>query len=427
MTTRLLGAAALSFAASFGFALHAAPAMAPSQGRGRGAVQLPDGPGRDQVQAYCSLCHQLGTIVNSGGYTRQGWAEVIATMVVLPKDHADLVVGYLAQHFPEQPRPEAVVIPGPIRVTFKEWNLPTLGSRPHDPYAAADGAIWYTGMFANVLGRIDPQTGTIKEYPLDKPKSGPHGLTADADGRIWFTANSAGYIGRLDPATGRIVEYTLPQGARDPHTPLFAPSGLLWFTVQGANMAGRLDPKTGDVKVVTFPQPRSNPYGIVFTSQGIPIICEFGTNKIAAIDPGTMATTEWPLPHADSRPRRIAITSDDAVWYADYARGYLGRLDTKTGVVKEWPSPGGPASRPYGIVALHDVIWYSESAVRPNTMVRFDPRTENFQSWIIPGGGGVVRNMSLTRDGKIAIAESGVNKIGLVEPAQGAAPLAASD
>jgi virginiamycin B lyase len=131
-----------------------------------------------------------------------------------------------------------------------------------------------------------------------------------------------------------------------------------------------------------------------------------------------MDIKEWTLPNPDSRPRRIAIASDDAVWYADYSRGYLGRLDTRTGQVTEWPSPSGRKSQPYGIVTIHDVIWYSESAVRPNTMVRFDPKTETFQTWIVPGGGGVVRNMSVTRDGNIAIAESGVNKVGLLEIAK---------
>jgi len=172
------------------------------------------------------------------------------------------------------------------------------------------------------------------------------------------------------------------------------------------------------VKVVTYPQPRSNPYGMVFTSKGVPVICEFGANRISQIDPATMTIKEWVLPNADSRPRRITITSDDAIWYSDYSRGYLGRLDMHTGAVKEWPSPGGPKSQPYGIAALHDVIWYSESAVRPNTLVRFDPKTEKFQTWIIPGGGGVVRNMMTTRDGNLVIAESGVNKVGLVEIAK---------
>jgi virginiamycin B lyase len=147
----------------------------------------------------------------------------------------------------------------------------------------------------------------------------------------------------------------------------------------------------------------------------MPIICEFGGNRISGIDPVTMEIKEWKLPNPESRPRRIAITKDDAVWYGDYSRGFLGRLDTKTGNVKEWPSPGGPKSQPYGITALNDIIWYSESAVRPNTLVRFDAKTEKFQTWAIPGGGGVVRNIMPTKDGKIAIAESGVNKVGLVE------------
>ena len=115
-----------------------------------------------------------------------------------------------------------------------------------------------------------------------------------------------------------------------------------------------------------------------------------------------------------ARPRRIAITPDDIVWYTDYARGYLGRFDPATGAVREWPSPGGRESQPYGIAATRGAVWYSESAVRPNTLVRFDPATERFQTWIIPAGGGVVRNMMPTRDGNLALAESGVNRVALV-------------
>jgi len=53
--------------------------------------------------------------------------------------------------------------------------------------------------------------------------------------------------------------------------------------------------------------------------------------------------------------------------------------------------------------------------VSPNTFVRFDPKTEKFQTWKIPSGGGVVRNVDVTKDGNIAIACSGVNRVGLVE------------
>ena len=99
----------------------------------------------------------------------------------------------------------------------------------------------------------------------------------------------------------------------------------------------------------------------------------------------------------------------------DFARGFLGRLDTRTGSVKEWPSPSGPKSEPYGMVAVNGVIWYNESGAKPNTIVRFDPKTEKFQSWAIPGGGDIVRNMSVTRDGNPVTANSLVNAVGIVE------------
>jgi virginiamycin B lyase len=127
-----------------------------------------------------------------------------------------------------------------------------------------------------------------------------------------------------------------------------------------------------------------------------------------------MAIHEYPLPHSDSRPRRIAITPDDIIWYTDHPRGYLGRFDPRTGEVKEYASPGGPQSQPYGIAFAKGGVWYSESGVRPNTLVRFDPASEAFQSWTIPSGGGVVRNMMADHEGNIVLAESGVDRIALV-------------
>jgi len=145
---------------------------------------------------------------------------------------------------------------------------------------------------------------------------------------------------------------------------------------------------------------------------------QFGTNKVAAVDPKTLAIREYTLPDPAARPRRIAMTSDDIVWYTDYSRGYLGRLDPATGKVTEWQSPSGPKSAPYGISAISDVIWYSESESVPNTVVRFDPKTEKFQSWAIPGGGNIVRNTDVTRDGNFVLANSLVNKVTLVRIAK---------
>ena len=180
--------------------------------------------------------------------------------------------------------------------------------------------------------------------------------------------------------------------AKDPHTLNFDQKGILWFTVQQANMVGRLDPATGEIKLVTSPTAKSRPYGILINSKGTPVFVEFGANKIATIDPDTMAIKEYTLPDA-ARGRGVWRSARDAVWYTDFARGYLGRLDLATGAVKEWPSPSGPKSEPYGMVFTKGAVWYNEFAAKPNTIVRFDPATEKFQSWAIPGGGDIVRNM----------------------------------
>ena len=305
---------------------------------------------------------------------------------------------------------------GDVQVKIHEWEVPTPASRPHDPAIAPDGALWYTGQNANTLGRLDPKTGAIREYPMKTPQSGPHGLVADAEGNIWYTGNYKGHIGKLDPRTGQVTEYAMPDArAGDPHTPVFDQRGVLWFTVQRGNMVGRLDPRTGKVELRESPTPNSRPYGIVVTSTGVPFFCEFNTKKLASIDPATLRITEYALPEG-ARPRRLAVAADDTIYYTDYARGYLGHLDPKTGKVAEWPTPGHPMPNPYGIAITPDgMVWFSEAGVNPNTLVRFDPRTKAFRSWPIPSGGGVVRHMVATPDGRLYLACSGVNKVAVVE------------
>ena len=382
-------------------------------------VRLPDGPGKSIVEERCTRCHGLENIQRSG-YSAEGWKNTIAMMrnvgAQLSPSEADGVISYLAKNFPPRASQAPAILPGPVQVKFREWTVPTAGSRPHDPLATRDGYLWYTGQFANLLGRLDPKTGAFREFPLPVENSGPHGLVEDRDGNIWYTANFQGYIGKLDPKSGKVVEYKLREAdARDPHTPIFDHEGVLWFTVQGGNFVGRLDPKTGDIRMVRSPTRRSRPYGIQIDANDVPWFVEFGANKVARIDRDTMAIHEYALPHPDARPRRLAIAPDGAIWYTDYSRGAIGRLDPQTGNVKEWPSPSGRESRPYGILTDGHILWYTESGVEPNTLVRFDPRTSKFQTWAIPSGGGVVRNMMLAPDGELALAMSGVNGVGLVE------------
>jgi virginiamycin B lyase len=385
-----------------------------------GGFPLKDGAAKPVIQEKCVACHDLRRVVNSNKDAEE-WRETVHMMkaagALITDEQVKVLSDYFIANYLGLDRPKPVIVPGPVNVRFKTWNTPTPGSRPHDPLATPDGAIWWAGQFANKLGRLDPQTGEMKEYPIPV-RGGPHGLINDKDGNIWYAGNWGGHIGKLDVKTGEFKYYNMPDPkAKDPHTPLFDKNGILWFSVQNGGFMGRLDPKTGDIKLFTpVGAPGQQPYALKFLSDGRrPWFSYFGSNKMATIDPDTLELKEYVLPDPKTRIRRMDVTSDDMIWFGDWSNGKLVRFDPKTGATKEYQGPGGQLSQPYGMVVIDDVIWYCESNLRPNALVRFDPKTEKFQTWEMPLGGGIVRHMMKTRDGNIAMALSGVSAVGLVE------------
>lgn len=385
----------------------AVPAMAQPPGAPVG--ELAEGQGKELVQTVCFSCHTAFNIVGSAGYdSPEAWRDVFATMIDLSDAQANTVASYLAEHYPAKPGREPTLIDGPVEIEIQEWQAPTLGQRSRDPVEAPDGSIWWTGMYASLVGRLDPATGKMEEFRL--PVSArPHSIVPDADGNIWYTGNSNGTIGKLDPKTGLITQY--PTQASDPHTATFHPNGKLYFTAQQAGMLGMLDPQTGALKEV---QTEPRPYGIQVAANGTVWVAYNGTNKIGAVDPETLDVRYYEIPNPESRIRRLGLDSKGFVWYVNGTQGKVGRLDPATGDVKEWDSPSGPRSQPYALAVIEDKIWYNESGMRPDTLVRFDPETEAFQSWAIPSGVGIVRNMWVTKDNNLLIHQSSTNKIGLV-------------
>src|SRR5262245_31990572 len=146
---------------------------------------LPDGAGRDLVVAHCGACHEVNRV--RAGYTPEGWRTVIRMMqnvnVPLSKDQWDTVTDYLIKSFPERPRPAAAVIDGPAQIRLRVWQVPTPGSRPHDPLASAkDGSLWYTGQLSNKLGRLNPGNAQFTEFELKTRRARLHGVADDQDG-----------------------------------------------------------------------------------------------------------------------------------------------------------------------------------------------------------------------------------------------------
>ena len=127
-----------------------------------------------------------------------------------------------------------------------------------------------------------------------------------------------------------------------------------------------------------------------------------------------MQIQEYLLPNPAACPRRIAITPDDQVWYTDFARA---TSVTSIRQAARLRSLLLRAARNRGLTALptKGALWYVEFGAKPNAVVRFDPQTGKFQSWAIPGGGDIVRNMTVDRSGNLVMAHSLVNMVGRVE------------
>ena len=383
---------------------------APGQAqRGGAPIELPEGAGQWMAESLCTGCHGLDLVVGSTGYDRAGWESLISTMVALPAPQSRLLGEYLATNFPLDPSREPTLVAGDTSIEITEWQVPTLGQRSRDPIEAPDGSIWWTGMWASLVGRLDPETGEMEEFLLP-PDSRPHSIVPDADGNIWYMGNSNSSIGMLNPETGEVTVH--PTEARDPHTATFHPNGRLYFTAQNSSMIGRLSPETGEVTEI---QTEARPYGMQVGPDGTLWIAYNGTNKIGAMDPETMDIRYYEVPDAASRIRRLGLTSDGMVWYGNSTRGRIGRLNPETGEIQEWESPSGENSSPYAFAVVDDVIWYNESGMRPDALVRFDPESEQFQSWAIPSGVGIVRNMWVTEAGNLLIHQSSSNHVGLVE------------
>jgi competence protein ComEA len=73
------------------------------------AQQLPDGPGRPELEKMCRQCHELARSI-SLRQDRDGWSTTIAKMVAFgmkANDHdMGLVIDYLAKYYPAEDVPK---------------------------------------------------------------------------------------------------------------------------------------------------------------------------------------------------------------------------------------------------------------------------------------------------------------------------------
>ena len=229
------------------------------------------------------------------------------------------------------------------------------GSRPLAIVAGPDGALWFTQIGANRIGRMTTDGVLTDEWTVPTPNSQPDGIAIGPDGSVWFAEVLGNRIGRLMP-DGTIVEYPVPTPDSRPTEVAVGPDGHVWFTERGTIAApgskvGKVDPSTGSVSDYVV-RPGSRPLGIVAGPDGNMWFTEQAGNRVGRISTAGVLLDEYEMPLPNSQPWEPTVGPDGAIWFTQFTGNRIGRV-TVDGTLTEYAIPT-PASGPNVIVSGPD-------------------------------------------------------------------------
>jgi len=300
-----------------------------------------------------------------------------------------------------------------MKIVYVEYELPGPSRMPWSAAPDKDGNFWipYYGN-ANKIARLNPKTGEVQEFPVPNVgTAGIHSAVPAPDGSVWLTEQGANKLGKWDPNTKTITEYQdayLPgqEGVTvggQKHTTRVAPDGTLWTS--GSPFTS-FNPETG--KFTRFESVPST-YGVAIDPKGNPWFAENRPGgSIGTVDPKTGKVTKWRPP--SGQPRRITVDSDGTVWFAEYVAGKLGRFDPITQTFKEFTLPG-ENSTPYALGIDKDhKIWFSSENM--DYIGRLDPNSGEIIQYPFDHSENTMREFFRDSEGRMWFGSPANNRVG---------------
>lgn len=206
-----------------------------------------------------------------------------------------------------------------------EWEhkIPLPGNAPYPHTIRVDdqGILWFSVPGTEQIGRLDPQSQEITLIELPEPRPvaiTPAVLTygvavSSHDGSIWYSRLWGNRIGRIDPNTLDVTEIESP--VFGPRRLRFAEDGTLWLTGFGRGEIARIDTKVMDVKVYEMPEfapnSRPGPYSLnIAPGTGQVWINETMTDHIYKFDPESEKFVAYPAPLRGTYTRDVTFTKE---------------------------------------------------------------------------------------------------------------------
>lgn len=220
--------------------------------------------------------------------------------------------------------------------------------------------------------------GTVRAYPLPEPRDLPHDLALDRDGRVLITGMMTGRMYLLNPESGAFETVPIPVERANPRALDVGPDGAWWVLLGGPQKIARRDPRTG----------------------------------------------EWRAHDIGMYPHSIQRDTRGRIWFnGHFTRDpeLIGYLDEATGAVRTFTVPNTQALRagngpiPYDLrIAPDGTVWVTE--LHGNRLIRFDPRSESFDTWSFPTTHSGPRRMDVAADGSVWIAQYAAGKVARFDP-----------
>jgi virginiamycin B lyase len=228
-----------------------------------------------------------------------------------------------------------------------------------------------------------------------------------ADGSIWYAGQFGNLIGRYDPKTRRIREYPLPPNSM-PHTVQLDPKGRPWFSGNKNGTIGWVDPASGKATVWKMPDPEAtDPHTITFDKNGIVYFTFQAANRVGRLNPDTGEIKIVKVAEQRSQPYDIKSDREGTtLWVACNARPCLMKVNPDTLAITEvkLPTPGTTVRRLD--IAPDGMVWYVNSGM--GKIGRVNPKTGEIKEWDSPSGPKSHPYAIAVLDGAVWYNESGV-------------------
>jgi virginiamycin B lyase len=410
-----------------------------------------------EFRIECMMCHQQGNNIARWPTDREQWHTVFDRMAhknaMVSDDTRErtinaLLAAYTVENDDDVPRIPAMPKGKETELSVTEWPIAP-GTIMHDIAVGPDGLIYAASGGDNIIYRLNPKTSEREKLEHVTPPGndfvgdalGLHTVLPGPDGQsMWFTYAQGNIVSRYDIPSDTMKVWNLSYfDGIYPHTMRFDNDGQLWFTVTLTDQLGTIDPDTQELKIIDLPKrswmqtlyswppiagivaqiQRTTSFSLVFEKELRPIaygievtpdnkvwFSQYNNRRIGYYDKQTGEFTMIDTPFGG--PRRFRADSQGNLWIPAFTDGRIYKYEPDADKFTGYDLPTGASDSVYAVAVdpIDDTVWGCGS--NSDTMLHFDPKTEEFTTYRFPSLVTFCREISFDKEGNVWTSYSNV-------------------